>query len=72
MMLILSSLMVLQVVVKMSAIPPITNRFTQGPYFFYKYGLTLIQIWIYKYIRYNKWDEISYPFLRFNGSTVEV
>ena len=24
------------------------------------------------YIRYNVWDEITYPFLNFNGATVEV
>ena len=24
------------------------------------------------YIHYNVWDEITYPFLNFNGATVEV
>ena len=35
---------------------------------FYKNGLT----WISKYIQYNVWDEITYPFSNFNGCTVEV
>ena len=41
-----------------------------GP--FYKHGLTLIPAWISNYIHYNMWDEITYPFLNFNGATVEV
>ena len=28
--------------------------------------------WISNYIHYNVWDEIIYPFLNFNGATVEV
>ena len=28
--------------------------------------------WISNYIIYNVWDEITYPFLNFNGTTVEV
>ena len=43
---------------------------TCGP--FYKHGLTLIPAWISNYIHYNMWDEITYPFLNFNGATVEV
>ena len=39
---------------------------------FYKRGLTLIPAWISNYIHYNVWDEITYPFLNFNGATVEV
>ena len=35
-------------------------------------GLTLIPAWISNYIHYNVWDEITYPFLNFNGATVEV
>ena len=31
-----------------------------------------IPAWISNYIHYKKWDEISYPFLNFNGATVEV
>ena len=27
---------------------------------------------ISNYIRYKVWDEITYPFLNFNGATVEV
>ena len=32
----------------------------------------LIPAWISNYIHYNVWDEITYPFLNFNGATVEV
>ena len=42
-----------------------------GPSFF-KHGLTLIPAWISNYILYKGWDEITYPFLNFNGATVEV
>ena len=35
-------------------------------------GLTLIPAWINSYIRYNVWNEITYPFLNFSGATVEV
>ena len=39
---------------------------------FYKHGLTLIPAWRSNYIHYNVRDEITYPFLNFNGATVEV
>ena len=39
---------------------------------FHKHGLTLISAWISNYIHYNVWDEITNPFLNFNGATVEV
>ena len=39
---------------------------------FYLHGLTLIPAWISNYTHYNVWDEITYPFLNFNGATVEV
>ena len=38
---------------------------------FYLHGLTLIQTWINNYIHYDVWDEIAYPFINFNGRTVE-
>ena len=41
-----------------------------GP--FYKHGLTLIPAWISNHIHHKVWDEITYPFLNFNGATVEV
>ena len=41
-----------------------------GP--FYEHGLTLIPAWISNYIHYKVRDEITYPFLNFNGATVEV
>ena len=39
---------------------------------FYLHGLTLIPAWISDRIHYKMWDEIAYPFLIFNGATVEV
>ena len=45
----------------------ITSR---GP--FYLHGLTLISTLISNYIHFKVWDEITYPFLNFNGATVEV
>ena len=39
---------------------------------FYSYGLISIPAWISNYINYKEWDEITYPFLNFNGATVEV
>ena len=41
-----------------------------GPFYFR--GLNLIPAWINSYIDYRMWDEITYPFLNFNGATVEV
>ena len=38
----------------------------------YQHGLTLIPAWISNYTHYNVWDEITYPFLNFNGATAEV
>ena len=38
---------------------------------FYLHVLTLIPAWISNYMPSNKWDEITYPFLNFNGATVE-
>ena len=32
----------------------------------------VISAWISNYIHYNTWDIITYPFLNFNGATVEV
>ena len=39
---------------------------------FYLHGLTLIPTWISSHIPSKVWDEITYPFLNFNGCTVEV
>ena len=41
-----------------------------GP--FYLRGLTLIPAWISNHMPSKVWDEITYPFLNFNGCTVEV
>ena len=35
-------------------------------------NMALIPEWISNYIHYKVWDEIIYPFLNFNGATVEV
>ena len=35
-------------------------------------GLTLIPAWVSNHIHYKLWYEITYPFLNFNGATVEV
>ena len=35
----------------------------------YQHGLTLIPAWISNYTHYNVWDEITYPFLNFNGAS---
>ena len=43
---------------------------TRAP--FYEHGVTLMPAWIINYTHYNVWDEITYPFLNFNGATVEV
>ena len=44
--------------------------FSSGP--FYKHSLTLIPAWVSNYIHYEVWDEITYTFLNFNGTTVDV
>ena len=41
---------------------------TSGP--FYLLGLTLIPAWISNHMHYKVWDEITYPFLNFNGATM--
>ena len=41
-----------------------------GPALFH--GLTLIPAWISNYMPGKVWGEITYPFLNFNGCTVEV
>ena len=46
------------------------NFNTCGP--FYWHGSALILAWISNYIHYKVWDEITYPFLNFNGATVGV
>ena len=34
--------------------------------------LALIPAWVNNYTHYTVWDEITYPFPNFNGSTIEV
>ena len=43
---------------------------TCGP--FYEHGLTLIPAWISNHMPSKVMDGITYPFLNFNGCTVEV
>ena len=57
--------------------PPVDYKYitnyeyvTCGP--FYLHGLTLIPAWISNYMPGKVWGEITYPFLNFNGCTVEV
>ena len=38
---------------------------------FYWHGLTLIPAWICNYILSKVWDEITYPFLNFNGALLK-
>ena len=39
---------------------------------FYQHGLTLVSTRISKHMLSKVWDKITYPFLNFNGYTVEV
>ena len=39
---------------------------------FYQHSLTLIPACISNHLSGKVWDEITYPFLNFNGATVEV
>ena len=39
---------------------------------FYWHGLTLNPAWISNHTPCKVWDEITYPFLNFNGTTVEI
>ena len=48
---------------------PIIHTFIYTRTPFYKHGLTVISAWISNYIHYKLWDEITYPFLNFNGCT---
>ena len=43
---------------------------TSGP--FYYHGLAFIPAWISNYMSGKVWDEITNPFLNFNGCTVQV
>ena len=45
------------------------NKMTRVP--LYWYGLILIPAWINNHFHYEVWDDITYPFLNFNGATVE-
>ena len=37
---------------------------------FYEDGLTYMFAWICNYIHYKVWDEIVYPFVKFNGASI--
>ena len=36
------------------------------------HNMEMLSAWISNYIHYKVWDEITYPFLNFNGCTIEV
>ena len=57
-------------VIRKRRISDIITWDSSGP--FYWHGLTLISAWISNYMANKVWDEITYPFLNFNGATVEV
>ena len=48
------------------------SKFNASSGLFYKHGLTLIPARMSKHMPGKMWGEITYPFLNFNGSTVEV
>ena len=50
-----------RVILKLTSGPPFTNMV-----------LILIPAWISNCTHYDVWDKITYPFLNFNGATVEV
>ena len=39
---------------------------------FTKSSLILISAWLSNHMQCNVWDEITYPFLNFNGGTLEA
>ena len=50
-----------------------TNKnWSRGDFVQQTYLCVRIFTWISNYIHYKVWDEITYPFLNFNGTTVEV
>ena len=51
-------------------LPNVTTFTTRSPV--YWHSLTLIPAWISYYIPGKMWDEITHPFLNFNGCTDEV
>ena len=36
------------------------------------HGLNQTPVWVSNHIRYRVWDEITYPFPKFNGVTFEI
>ena len=48
----------------------ITNRRLMGA--FCRHAWTLIQVWTNNYTHYSVRDAITYPFVNFNGATVDV
>ena len=59
-------------VVDMPLPEPVMIHFADACGPFYLHGLTLIPVWISNHTHYKVWDEITYPFINFNGATVEV
>ena len=50
----------------------IDTKKATGAFFFYKYGITLMPVWISDHMFIKVWYKITYPFPNFNGYTVEV
>ena len=51
---------------------PIARPSVWGMGCLFLHGLTLIPAWIINHMLSETWDEITYPFINFNGCTVEV
>ena len=52
---------------------PLRGEFTgDAELWYFLWSATEETVWIYKYINYNWWEEISYQSPNFNGATVEV
>ena len=48
----------------------VTKAGANGPFHWQR--LTVFPAWISNHSHYKVWDEIAYPFLKFNGTIVEV
>ena len=47
----------------------ISDEYRHISYKYFEHGLTLLQSWIFNYIYHKLWDEITYPFLDFDGAS---
>ena len=51
---------------------PVYDNLINEGWYLGEIRLILSPAWISNHTHYNVWDEIIYPFLNFNGATVEV